>query len=263
MNRLGIVPATWPRSAVVVVVVAVGLVLAGCTSGGASSSSSGGTPSTGASGSSPGSGGGGGGTVPVLFPAVVGDTWVYIDKLAGTERGTTTNAITAVAPAAGGKRVTISTRSNIAGLPATSSRLIYMFHSDGSISVPLAQVGNGSVVIKSGSIVWPPQSVLDSGQPHKSTLVVQIKAVGHSLTAKADVTVQGAGTQSVTVPAGTYRATVVNETIAEQVEGISVTIDVRTWLAPGVGPVKSQASTKEGTVSQIVSVEELKSFIKG
>lgn len=55
-----------------------------------------------------------------------------------------------------------------------------------------------------------------------------------------------------------------DETISEAVSGVTVTIEVQTWLANGVGPVKSVASTKTGTsAAQIVSTEELKSFRQG
>ena len=41
--------------------------------------------------------------------------------------------------------------------------------------------------------------------------------------------------------------------------GISISLRIRTWMAKGIGPVKSQVTTN-GTV---VSSEELKSFTKG
>jgi hypothetical protein len=63
---------------------------------------------------------------------------------------------------------------------------------------------------------------------------------------------------TVTVPAGTYQATVVDDTLAEKFMGVSVSIRIRTWMAKGVDPVKSQVTTN-GTV---VSSEELKSFTK-
>jgi len=198
-----------------------------------------------------------------LFPATVGNTWVYADTLAGNQTGTTTNTIAAVTPDSAGERVTIETHSDIPGLPSTPTALTYQFNSDGSIGVPYAQVGNNAVTIKSGGIVWPPASELATGQPHTSTLVLQIKAAGHNITVQAHVTVKGDGTQSVTVPAGTYQATVVDETISEHFAGLKVAIVVRTWLASGIGPVKSVASTKAGKVSQIVSSEALKSFVKG
>lgn len=262
MSRVGV--ATLPAALLTAV-----LLLAGCGAAGSSSStpvSSGGSaPSSSSSSSSGGSGGSGAssGFGTTLFPANVGDTWVYNDTIIGHSSGTTTNMISAVTPDSTGERATIRTHSDITGLPTTATTLTYQFNSDGSIEVPYAQVGSNTVTIKSGGIVWPSRADLATGQPHTSTLVLQIKAGGRSAAVQAHVTVKGGGTQSVTVPAGTYEATVVEETISEQVAGISISIEVRTWLANGVGPVKSVASTKSGGVSEIVSNEELKSFTKG
>jgi hypothetical protein len=244
------------------VLVTAGLLLVGCSAASSNSSTPGSGGGSGSSSSSS-SGSSGGGIDTTLFPITVGDTWVYDDTLAGHQSGTTTNMITAAVPDSAGQRVTIKTHSDITGLPTTPTTLTYQFNSDGSIEVPYAQVGNNTVTIKSGGIVWPPRAQLATGQPHTSTLVLQIKAAGHNVTVNAHVTVKGGGTQSVTVPAGTYQATVVEETISEQVAGIAVSIEVRTWLANGVGPVKSVASTKSGSVSEIVSTEVLKSFTKG
>lgn len=198
-----------------------------------------------------------------MFPITVGDTWVYNDKLAGSHGGTTTNTIAAATPDSAGDRVTIRTHSDMTGLPATPTTLTYQLNSDGSIEVPYAQVGNSTVTIKSGGIVWPPRAQLASGKPSTSTLVLQIKAAGRNITVHAHVTVKGGGVQSVTVPTGTYQATVVDETISEQVAGINIKVGVKTWLANGVGPVKTVVSTKTGSISEIVGNEVLKSFTKG
>src|SRR5712691_483415 len=251
------------------------LLLAACGPGTSNSPSSGGqsgTPSSGGKGSSgcqgggsggqggsgcqDGQGGSGGGLGTTLFPATVGNTWVYTDSLAslGSKKGTTTNMITAVTPDSGGEKVTISTTSQIPGLPSTPASLTYQFNSDGSIGVPLSQLGNSStsIKVKSGGIVWPSRAVLASGQPHNSTLGLQISAAGHRVNLDAHVTVKGVGNQSVTVPAGSYTASLVDETITETLAGTTVTIEVQTWLANGIGPVKSVASTKTGTgASQI------------
>jgi hypothetical protein len=246
--------------------VTAGLLLVGCSSvssGSSTPTSGGGTGSSSSSSSTSGGSSGGGGTDTTLFPVAVGNTWVYNDTLAGSESGTTTNMMTAVTPDSAGQRVTIETHSDITGVPATPTMLTYQFNSDGSIEVPYAQVGNNTVTIKSGGIVWPPRAQLATGQPSTSTLVLQIKAAGQNVTVDAHVIVKGAGTQSVTVPAGTYQATVVEETITEQVAGVVVSIEIKTWLANGVGPVKSIASTKSGSVSETVSTEVLKSFTKG
>ena len=72
--------------------------------------------------------------------------------------------------------------------------------------------------------------------------------------------VKGGGTHSVTVPAGTYQATVVDQTMAETVLGHPVNIVVRTWLAPGVGPVKSEVLSKASATSAMNITEVLKSF---
>jgi hypothetical protein len=243
------------------------LLLAACGPTSSSPQGSGGKAPTTGQGSSGGQGGSGG-LDTTLFPATVGNTWVYTDSLAGVggKHGTTTNKITAVTPDSGGEKVTISTQSQISGLPSTPASLTYQFNSDGSIGVPFSQLGNGStsVKIKSGGIVWPSRAVLESGQTHNSTLGLQISVAGHKLNINAKVSVRGVGNQSVTVPAGSYTATLVDETITEAVSGVTVTIEVQTWLANGVGPVKSVASTKTGTgASHIVSTEELKSFHQG
>jgi hypothetical protein len=65
----------------------------------------------------------------------------------------------------------------------------------------------------------------------------------------------------VTVPAGTYQATVVNQTMTETVLGHRANTVVRTWLAPGVGPVQSEVLNK-GTAGGLLVREELKSFTK-
>ena len=77
------------------------------------------------------------------------------------------------------------------------------------------------------------------------------------------MTVQGAGAATVTVPAGTYQATVVLVTERLEIVGITASIQVRTWLAPGVGPVRELVTTNEGSATSVVADEELLSFTKG
>ena len=55
--------------------------------------------------------------------------------------------------------------------------------------------------------------------------------------------VKGEGTQTVSVPAGTYQATVIDETMNEKFSGVAVNMDIRTWVANGVGPVKSEMTS--------------------
>jgi hypothetical protein len=77
------------------------------------------------------------------------------------------------------------------------------------------------------------------------------------------VTVQGAGTATVTVPAGTYQATIVDMTMVMTVSGITVSIEIRTWVANGIGQVKSEVSTGVADHSAVTAISELKSFTKG
>lgn len=114
-----------------------------------------------------------------------------------------------------------------------------------------------------GGPAEPPAAQLASGQPHHNTLVITTTMAGQTSTIRAHVVVKGEGTQTVTVPAGTYQATVINETMDEKFSGISVGLDIRTWVANGVGPVKSEVSSNAAGRSVVASLQVLKSFTKG
>jgi hypothetical protein len=149
----------------------------------------------------------------------------------------------------------------------TNNSAYYVFHPDGSITLPFSQFNTGSststVKLISGTLEWPSASALASGQGSNSTLQIQFSTNGQTQNVTADITVKGAGTQSVTVPAGSYNATVVNMTMSETVEGHPVSDTVTTWLATGVGPVKSQVSVDEGGHSITVGTQVLTSFTQG
>jgi mucin-22 len=233
---------------------AAALALAGCSSGSSTSavSSSVSSPAGGSATASTSAGGSFTGTA--LFPVAVGNTWVYKVTAVGLSTGTATDKITAVVPVAGGNQVTTTHRLN-----GTTAKETFLFSSDGSITTPLTSLGNATFKINSGGIVWPSQAQIDSGQPHTSTIAITTTIAGQTRNLTTHVTVQGAGPATVTVPAGTYHATVVEDTLAEKIAGISVSIHIRTWLVHGIGPVKSEVTTNGTTVSG----EELKSFTRG
>lgn len=248
----------------VALLAAAGLALTGCksstsASGGGGSAGTGGSSASASTGSSGGSTGhdtsSGGGTP--YFPAAVGDTWVYTDSVEGTH-ATVTNKVTKVVSVSGGQRVTMRT-VDTATAGATQT-FTYIFHSDGSITIPFNEFGNEGVKLTSGSISWPSEADLASGQTRKSTLSFEITAAGKVQHVHAHVTVKGGGTQSVTVPAGTYQAQVIDETMSEKFDGVTVNLTVRTWLATGVGPVKDELLSSSSVPS---TIEELKSFTKG
>jgi uncharacterized protein DUF3108 len=242
------------------------LLVAGC---GGASGGSGGSGGPGGSQSTTGGSSGGSNSSSTasttagstLFPVSVGEKWVYADHLGGLGTSTTTNTIKAIKPASGGNLVTLTDSSNILG-QSKHSQLTYMFYANGSIGVPFTQINGGQVTIRSGSIVWPPASVIASGQAHTSVLAITLKTNGQTINEKVHVTVKGGGTHSVTVPAGTYQATVVDQTMAEKVLGHLVSIVIRTWLAPGVGPVQSEVLEKSAFGAGPQVREELKSFTK-
>jgi len=235
-----------------------GLALAGCGSGSSPSASSGSSapasPSSAAGGAGTGTSPGSSFTGTPLFPVAVGNTWVYRVTTVGIPGGTAVDKVTAVVPAAGGNQVTTTHEFHGATVKET-----LLFGSNGTISMPLPSLGSTTFKIRSGGIVWPSHAQIMSGQPYNSTVKATVTIAGQAHNVSTHVTVQGAGSATVTVPAGTYHATVIDDTLTEKLMGVSVSIRIRTWLAPGVGPVKSQVTT-DGTT---VSGEELKAFTKG
>ena len=264
MSRNALSPRRLAGTATVVAI-AAGLAVAGC---GGSSSSGSAAGSNAASSSpaashSPSSSGSTAAvtTATVPFPVGVGDTWKY-----KTTYGRTVNRMTAVTPVSGGQQVTM--RSAITSLGSTThDTAYYVVHSDGSISLPFSQFNTNSstssVKLISGNIFWPPADQLSSGQAYHDALKIEFSSGGMEQNVTAHVTVRGAGTQSVTVPAGTYSADVVTMTMSEKIEGISVSSVVKTWLAPGVGPVKSEVILHEGGADHIAAENQLISFKAG
>jgi hypothetical protein len=256
--------------AAAVVATAAGLVLAGCggssssgTAAGSNAAGSNAASSSPAASHSPASGGPTSAvtTATVPFPVGVGDTWKY-----KTTYGRTVNRMIAVTPVSGGQQVTM--RSAITSLGTTThDTAYYVVHPDGSISLPFSQFdtnsSTASVKLISGNIFWPPADQLSSGHAYHDALKIEFGENGMEQNVTAHVTVRGGGTQSVTVPAGTYNADVVNMTMSETVEGILVSSVVKTWLAPGVGPVQSEVILHEGGTDHIAAEDQLISFTAG
>jgi len=181
----------------------------------------------------------------IPFPVAVGNTWVYQTQ-AGGQSGRTTNRVVGAGPGSAGFRVTVSSTTDIGGSASTVVP-VYTFYPDGTIGYPVPSV---SGVPGTGSdIRWPDAAGLASGKVYHSVLHVQ----GGS----ADVTVQGTGTTSISVPAGTYRASVVKTTIAAQGQTVEVTV----WIAQGTGPVKIQVLVRAPGGTGLTT-NELLSFTK-
>jgi hypothetical protein len=271
--NLSVSRANGRAGAAAALVAAAGLVLAAC--GGSSPSSTSGSSSTNSpsagssttptssSSSSPSSSASTTSSLSVPFPIAVGDTWVYKATVGLTGMsGTITDKMTAVTPVSGGEQVTMRSVNDITGSPTTNSA-IYIFHSDGSISYPVQQFGSSTTSVTGSSVFWPPAAEMASGQPYHSTLHIGIAEAGKTENVTAHMTVQGDGSGSVTVPAGTYSATIVDMTMSFVVEGYQSSIVVKTWLANGVGPVQSEALITDLGTTHIVSEQKLVSFTKG
>jgi hypothetical protein len=193
----------------------------------------------------------------IPFPVAVGNTWVY-RTTAGGETGQTTNKIVSAEPAAAGYEVTMSSTTDIAGT-ATAVLLVYVFYPDGTIGYPVPPINGVSVA--GGGIRWPDAAGLASGQAYHSVLHILDSQTGQD--GNANVTVLGAGTTSVSVPAGTYQASVVDTTIAAKVGGYTTTVEVTTWIAQGIGPVKAEELIRAAGQAGLTTTNELLSFTRG
>jgi hypothetical protein len=249
-----------------------GLVLTGCSTGSSGSAGSSTSSNTISSSSSTSAGTSSNGSTGVLttnsvpFPIAVGNTWTYKDTTSVTI-GTSVDKIASVTPVSGGHQVLMDSTISVAGVTSHSTGY-FIFHPDGSITYPFSQFNSGNsqtkVTLLSGNILWPSASQLASGQVSNGTLKIQITASGHTEDVTSHIVVKGAGTQSVTVPAGTYSATVVDMTESETILGIALTSRVTTWLAAGVGPVKTEVTISEGGSPGTVTADNvLTSFTKG
>ena len=181
----------------------------------------------------------------IPFPVAVGNTWVYQTQADG-QTGRTTNKIVGAGPGSAGYRVTVSSTTEVGGSASTVVP-VYTFYPDGTIGYPVPPVSGVPVT---GSVVrWPDAAGLASGKIYRSVL--------HFQGGKAEVTVQGTGMRSVSVPAGTYQASVVLTTIYAQGETIEVTV----WIAQGTGPVKTQVLIRAPGGTGLTT-NELLSFTK-
>ena len=248
---------------------ALALALAGCHASSASGSASGsasapgsasgtgsahGTSSAAAAGTSSAAGSGSGGSGSVTsndFPAQVGDSWTYTENFDG-KPVTVRNQVTAVTHAAGGTEITETDTGNATGSAQTST-FTYVVRPDGSITVPQdVDTSAGSTVTSTG-LFWPDPAQLASGQPVTETPVTTVTISGQRTTVTSHAVVRGEGTQTVTVPAGTYTATLVDDVLTEKIDGYTGTTDTKTWLVNGVGIVKQVVASGSGSSGPLSS----------
>ena len=267
------------RFARVVLAGAAVIALAGCgasvsTSGAASGSTASGSTASGstASGASPSATVGTGATPSatsnsfvsagsIPFPIAVGNTWVYQTvSHVNNAHSIVTNRVVSVAAVPGGHRVTMS--ETVSGSLAPTTQQTYIFYANGQIGYPVNGADGVSVAGSSG-VLWPDAADLASGRDYNSVLRVRVSRTIPATDETANVTVRGGGTASVTVPAGTYQATIVDMVLATKVGSFSTSILVKTWTAPGTGPVKSEVSVLAAGKTEVTTTEELLTFTRG
>ena len=193
----------------------------------------------------------------IPFPVAVGNTWVY-RTTAGDQTGRTTNRIVSAGPVAAGYEVTMSSTTDVAGT-AIAAQPVYLFYPDGTIGYPVPSINGVSVA--GGSIRWPDAAGLASGRAYHSVVRILDSQTGQY--ENASVTVRGEGTTSVSVPAGTYQASVVDTVIAAKTAGYITTVEVATWIAQGIGPVQTAVLIQAAGKIELTTTNVLLSFTKG
>lgn len=183
----------------------------------------------------------------IPFPVAVGNTWVYQTR-SGAMAGQTTDRIVSAGPGQGGYQVTMSSSTDVPGAAATQS--VYVFYPDGTIGYPVSPVNGVSVA---GVVRWPDVAILASGRAYHSVL-----RVPSGRGEPASVVVQGEGVTTIRVPAGTFQASVVNMAIATKVG----TVEVTTWIAEGVGVVKTVELIGAAGRTDLLTTSELRSFTR-
>ncbi len=188
----------------------------------------------------------------IPFPEAVGNTWLYQTTAVG-QTGQTTNRIVAAGAVPAGYEVTISSTTHVPGA-AAAAQSVYLFHPDGTVGIPEPALSGVSVV--GGGIRWPDAAALASGRVYHSVLRLRVDQTGQY--EDASVTVQGAGTTSVSVPAGAYQTSVVDTIIVSR----AITVAVTTWIAQGIGPVRTEVVIRAAGTTELTT-NQLLSFTKG
>ena len=223
--------------------------LLGCDSAGSSRSS--------APAKSPGA------SASVPFPVAVGDTWTYTLETLGLPPAVLVKKITGITPVPGGRRVSMAVTYSVYGIPKKFHQ-DYLFGTDGSISFPPpGPITSASSHANAGNVIVPPLSVVNSGRPVTWTVKMPpVKLAGRKVSGETRITVQGGGTASVTVPAGTYRVTVVNMKVSGTSSGVDkpAVMVQRMWFAPHVGEVGEEIIAASSGSRQVLTTEKLQSF---
>ena len=191
-----------------------------------------------------------------VLPAQLGDTWVYAVDSSVFGTGTETVRITAVTPAAGGQRATMAVSLRLAGSKAPLNFTAqFTDNADGSITFAAASFMGARLAFS--SLSWPSPAALAPGRP-RSTTITQAGLPGSRTT--EHVTITDIGPAPVTVPAGSYQATLLEQDVTT---GAGSQDTVKTWVVNGIGQVKTESTVIVEGKPFASSVQTLTSFTRG
>ena len=205
----------------------------------------------------------------IYYPVAEGNTWVYSIDYGTGATVTDTEVMTSVVPEGDGARVTIE-RTFVwddGSQPEITDSIDYVFAADGSLSVPFQSIpsaGGATVTVESGTMVWPSTAEFEAGTPKTGQIKATVVLDSATINETVDFTITGAGTEDVTVPAGSYSARKLAQSLVVSLPDLDVeglTLNATTWLADGVGPVRTEVPDAMGGGATIVQV--LLSFTAG
>ncbi len=228
------------------------LAAAGCAAGTAATVAAQGQPG---SKSSPGTTGGTPAIASSVIPAQLGNTWVYAIDSSALGKGTETSRITAVTAGAGGQRATLLTSLSLAG-SKEPFRFASHFVAGADGSVTFGSTSFMGARLASVNVNWPSPAALTQGRPRTSTVTGSF--LGFKTTERLTITEVGPAT--VTVPAGTYQATLLEQTVTSHGGGREV---IKSWVVNGIGQVKTETSVIVKGARAVTVDQELTSFTKG
>lgn len=190
-----------------------------------------------------------------VIPTQLGDTWVYAVDSSALGKGTETARISAVTAVAGGHRATLSTSLRLAGSKAPF-RFASDFTAGADGSVTFGSTSFMGARLASANVNWPSPAALTPGRPRTSTVTgsfLGFKTTEH-------LTVTDLGPATVTVPAGSYQATLLKQTVTDGAGNQDV---IKSWVVNGIGQVQTETTVNVKGEGAVSSVQALTSFTKG
>lgn len=184
------------------------------------------------------------------LPVAAGNTWVYAVT---TPLGSLTQTETMSTVAADGDtlKVTMTRTFDYTGewREDDSDSVEYVFHPDGSVSVPHDSEPDWSTTVTSGDIRWPSSTDLWTGEEVTGVAEVTMTNGRSEFDARVQYTFAGAGEEEVSVPFGTVTARKL--TFWRWLYGPtidSIPIHGASWFAQGIGLVRTEWSVADPDV---------------